>query len=203
MSVMLSASNCLDWVCSITGNSIDQALINAENFGENINSISNAPYFLPYMSGERTPHNDPHVRASFHYLKTTTNQAALQYAVLEGISFGILDGINSIEAVNSNFEDIFMVGGGSQSSFWLQLLSTITNRKLSVCDQSEYGAALGVARLAMYVDKNIAEKNTIIKKINIKESFQPNVDKINILKKRYLVWRNIYSTNKKNQRNFK
>ena len=59
--------------------------------------------FLPYMSGERTPHNDPHVRGSFHHLKTTTNQAALQYSVLEGISFGILDGINSIGAVNSNF----------------------------------------------------------------------------------------------------
>jgi xylulokinase len=197
MSVMLSASNCLDWVCSITNNSIDQALINAETFAENINDISNAPYFLPYMSGERTPHNDPHVRGSFHYLKITTDQAALQYAVLEGISFGILDGINSIKAVNLNFNDIYMVGGGSQSSFWLKLLSTIINRKLSVCDQSEYGAALGVARLAMYVDKNIVEKNTIIKKINIKESFHPNLDKIDILNKRYLAWRNIYSSNKK------
>ena len=202
MSVMLSASNCLDWVCLITGNSIDQALINVNNFGENINDISNAPYFLPYMSGERTPHNDPHVRGSFHSLKTTTNQAALQYAVLEGISFGILDGINSIRAVYSNFDNIFIVGGGSQSSSWIELLSSITNRKLSVCDQSEFGAALGVARLAMYVDKNIAEKNSIIKKINIKESFQPNVDKIDILKKRYEAWKNIYSTNKKNQENF-
>ena len=196
MSVMLSASNCLDWVCSITGNSIDQALTNAEVFAENINNISNAPYFLPYLSGERTPHNDPYVRGSFHYLKTTTNQGALQYAALEGISFGILDGINSIGAVNSNFDDIFMVGGGSKSSFWLKLLSTITKRKLSVCDQSEYGAAIGVARLAMYVDKNITEKNTIIKEINIKKSFQPNVDKIDILNKRYLAWKNIYSISK-------
>ena len=53
-------------------------------------------------------------------------RAALQYAVIEGVSFGILDGINSIGSVNSNFDDIFMVGGGSQSSFWLKLLSTIT-----------------------------------------------------------------------------
>ena len=196
MSVMLSASNCLDWVCLITNNSIDQALINAESFFENTIDITNAPYFLPYITGERTPHNDPYVRGSFHYLKTTTNQAALQYAVLEGISFGILDGINSIGVVNSNFNDIFVVGGGSQSSFWLKLLSTITNRKLSVCDQSEYGAAIGVARLAMFVDKNILEKNTIIKKIDIKETFQPNLDKIEILNKRYITWRNIYSTYK-------
>ena len=201
MSVMLSASNCLDWICSVTSNSIDQALINAESFAKNINDISNAPYFLPYMSGERTPHNDPHVRGSFHHLKTTTNQSALQYSVLEGISFGILDGINSIGVVNSYFEEILMVGGGSQSSFWLNLLSTITNRKLSVCDQSEYGAALGVARLAMYVDKNNVEKNEIIKKIIIKKSFKPNLNKIDILAKRYLVWRDIYFNNKK-LRNF-
>ena len=199
MSVMLSASNCLDWVCLITKSSIDQALKNAEIFSSDNNSITNAPYFLPYLSGERTPHNDPYVRGSFHQLKTTTNQAALQYAVLEGISFGIMDGINSIGAVNSKVDNIFMVGGGSQSSFWLRLLSTIINKKLFVCDQSEYGAALGVARLAMYVDHNIKEKKTIIKKINIKESFKQNLDQVEILSKRYLSWKNIYSTNKKNQ----
>ena len=197
MSVMLSASNCLDWVCSITGNSIDQALKNAENFSLNLNNISNSPYFLPYISGERTPHNDPHVRGSFHYLKTTTNQAALQYAVLEGISFGILDGINSIKSVNKNFNDIFIVGGGSQSIFWLKLLSSILNRKLLICEQGEFGAALGVARLAMFVDNNISDKSKIIKKIDIKNSFNPSNDKIDALEKRYKVWKDIYSTNKK------
>ncbi len=197
MSVMLSASNCLDWVCSITGNSIDQSLKNAESFFLGHNNVANAPYFLPYLSGERTPHNDAHVRGSFHYLKTTTNQGALQYAVLEGISFGILDGVNSIKSVNDNFDDIFMVGGGSQSSFWLKLLSTILNRKLSVCEQSEFGAALGVARLAMFVDKNIPNKKSIIKEIKVQESFHADNDKVDTFLKRYDNWRNIYSSNKK------
>ena len=196
MSVMLSASNCLDWICSITGASIDQALQNAEMFSIKKDNILNAPYFLPYMSGERTPHNDPHVRGSFHYLKTATNQAALQYAVVEGVSFGILDGVNSIKSVNKNFDDIFMVGGGSRSSFWLELLASIINHNLSVCEQSEFGAALGVARLAMFADNNISNKDTIIKKIKVKESFNPDVDKIDILEKRYKAWRNIYSSNK-------
>ena len=196
MSVMLSASKCIDWVCSITESSIEEALKNAEAFYLNSNNIANAPYFLPYISGERTPHNDPHVRGSFHYLKTGTNQAALQYAVVEGVSFGILDGVNSIQSVNTNFDDIFVVGGGSRSSFWLGLLASIINRNLSVCEQSEFGAALGVARLAMFVDNNISNKDTIIKKINVKESFNPNVNKIDILEKRYQTWRNIYSSNK-------
>lgn len=198
MSVMLSASNCLDWICAITGNTILQVFDKAENFSLRSNNITNAPYFLPYMSGERTPHNDPHVRGSFHYLKTTTDQSSLLYSVLEGISFGILDGVNSIKSVNRNFDDIFMVGGGSKSHFWLKLLASILNRKLSLCEQSEFGAALGVARLAMFVDKDIIDKKNIIKKINVSKSFQAQDDKIDILRKRYLVWREIYSANKNN-----
>ena len=202
MSVMLSASNSLDWICSITENSIEDALKNAEKFFIYQKNICNAPYFLPYLSGERTPHNDPHVRGSFHYLKTTTNKISLQYAVLEGISFGILDGVNSIGSINKNFDDILMVGGGSKSIFWLNLLSSILNRKLSVCEQSEFGAALGVARLAMFVDKNIVNKENIIKKINITKTFHAENDKIDTLQKRYEVWKNIYSSNKKNSTNF-
>ena len=201
MSVMLSASNCLDWICTITGNNINEALKNAEEFSSNSKKIINAPYFLPYMSGERTPHNDPHVRGSFHYLKTTTDQSAIQYAVLEGISFGIFDGFNSIQSVNKSFDDIFIVGGGSRSSFWINLLSSILNRKLSVCVQSEFGAALGVARLAMFVDKQISDKNSIIKKVNIKESFLPSENNLIALEKRYVIWKELYLKNKKNNFN--
>ena len=198
MSVMLSASNCLDWICSLTGNNIADALKNIENYSSNLENIFNAPYFLPYLSGERTPHNDPHARGSFHYLKTTTDKSAMQYAVLEGISFGIFDGFNSIQSVNQKFDDIFVVGGGSKSSYWLNLLSSILNRKLSICEQSEFGAALGVARLAMFADKQVEDKNSIIKKINIKKSFQPSEKNISSLEKRYLIWKELYPNNKSN-----
>ena len=196
MSVMLSASNCLDWICSITNSSIKDTLKNAENFFLDNNLLENSSFFLPYLSGERTPHNDPHIRGSFHSIKTTTDATSMQYAVIEGVSFGILDGINSISKVNNNFEKIFMVGGGSKSEFWIRLLSSLLNKKLSVCDQSEFGAALGVARLAMYVDKN-TDKNSIIKEIEISKVFEPNMDKINILLKRYKIWKELYSSNKK------
>ena len=198
MSVMLSASNCLDWICSLTGNKISDALKNIENYSSNLENIFNAPYFLPYLSGERTPHNDPHARGSFHYLKTTTDKSAMQYAVLEGISFGIFDGFNSIQSVNQKFDDIFVVGGGSKSSYWLNLLSSILNRKLSICEQSEFGAALGVARLAMFADKQVEDKNSIIKKINIKKSFIPSEKNISSLEKRYLIWKELYPNNKSN-----
>ena len=196
MSVMLSASNCLDWICAVTNTSIADTLNNVENFYSDNNLVNNSSYFLPYLSGERTPHNNPYIRGSFHSIKTTTNSTVLQYAVIEGVSFGILDGVNSILKVNKNFENIFMVGGGSKSLFWIKLLSTILKRKLSVCDQSEYGAALGVSRLAMYVDKDVPNKN-IIKDIVVSRKFEPQEEKIELLLKRYKVWKDIYQSNKK------
>jgi xylulokinase len=195
---MLSASNCLDWVCSVTNTSIEQTLKNVESFYSKKDSISNAPFFLPYLSGERTPHNDPHIRGSFHSIKTFTDSTNLQYAVIEGVSFGILDGVNSIKKVNSDFENIFMVGGGSRSSFWIELLSTLLNRKLSVCEQSEFGAALGVARLGMYVDDNINYKNEIIREIKVSKEYQPKSSNMDLLIKRYTIWKDLYTSNKKN-----
>jgi xylulokinase len=196
MSVMLSASNCLDWICSVTNTSIQNSLKNVENFYSEKNSISNAPFFLPYLSGERTPHNDPHIRGSFHSIKTTTDATNMQYAVIEGISFGILDGVNSIIKVNNNFEKIFMVGGGSKSSFWIELLASLLNKKLSVCEQSEYGAALGVARLAMHTDESINNKVNIIKEIKISNEYKPKSNNFDTLMKRYSIWKDLYTSNK-------
>ena len=195
MSLMLSASNCLDWVCSITNTSIKDTLKNVENYFYDEKSIINSSYFLPYLSGERTPHNNPHIRGSFHSLKTITDATNLQYAVIEGVSFGILDGVNSILKVNNKFEDIFMVGGGSKSTFWIQLLSNLLNRNLKVCDQSEFGAALGVARLAMYQDPWIKNTEKIIKEIKVTDTYKPNTNKIDLLLKRYDIWKDLYKTN--------
>ena len=196
MSVMLSASNCLDWICNITNTSINEALTNIEKYYSNQSSIMNSSYFLPYLTGERTPHNDPFIRGSFHSIKTNTDKTDMQYAVIEGISFAILDGVKSILKVNENFDKIYVVGGGSKSSFWIQFLSSLLNRQLRICDQSEFGAALGVARLAIYADKNIENKEEIIKKIKVKKEFSPQLDNIELLLKRYEVWKNIYSSNK-------
>jgi len=105
MSVMLSATNCLDWICSITNTTIEETLKNVESYFLDTTLIQNSSYFLPYLSGERTPHNDPHIRGSFHSIKTKTDKTNLQYAVIEGVSFGILDGINSILKVDNSFLD--------------------------------------------------------------------------------------------------
>ena len=81
-------------------------------------------------------------------------------------------------------------------------MASIINRNLSVCEQSEFGAALGVARLAMYIDKNISDTNSIIRKIEIKKSFSPNEKLINLLQKRYKIWKEIYFNGKNSSASF-
>ena len=94
-----------------------------------------------------------------------------------------------------------MVGGGSKSSFWIELLASLLNRKLSVCNQSEFGAALGVARLAMYQDDTIDNKENIVSEIKISKTYEPNEDNIDILLKRYSIWKDLYKSNNKTAQN--
>ena len=95
-----------------------------------------------------------------------------------------------------------MVGGGSKSSFWIELLAALLNRKLSVCDQSEFGAALGVARLAMYQDATIDNKENIISEIKIGKAYEPNEDNIDLLLQRYSIWKDLYNSNNKIAKKF-
>ena len=77
------------------------------------------------------------------------------------------------------------------------MLAALLNRKLSVCDQSEFGAALGVARLAMYQDATIDNKENIISEIKISKTYEPNEDNIDLLLQRYSIWKDLYNSNNK------
>ena len=90
-----------------------------------------------------------------------------------------------------------MVGGGSKSNFWIDLLSSILNRTLSVCEQSEFSASLGVARLAMFADESNQDKNNIIREINSSKVHSPLTNNQENLLKRYEIWKDIYISNRK------
>ncbi len=194
MSVMLSATNCLDWICTITSSDIGTALKLAEEFCSNDLTENNAPYFLPYLSGERTPHNSADIRAAFHQINTSTSKAAIIYSVLEGVTFGIKDGFKAVEAINKNTDETYIVGGGSKSDFWSNLVGSAINKSIIIGEDSNLGPSLGAARLAMMATKNFASKD-VFKKMPIRK--ETNVDKklSEILSKRYSVWSEIVSTN--------
>ena len=144
MSVMLSASSAFDWIASVTGHSNLQGLVNS---AEARGLRRQSPFFLPYLSGERTPHNDPASRGLFFGLTSDTTAADLALAVLEGVAFGFVDGIDVLLEGGGGINEISLTGGGARFTYWGKVLASALNRPLIYRQSSEVGAALGAARL--------------------------------------------------------
>lgn len=170
MSVMLSAASALQWVADLLG------AANAGEVSDKAASLSltqraASPLFLPYLSGERTPHNSASLRGSFHGLSFETDASALGYAVIEGVSFGLCDGLAALKAAGSQVERLSLVGGGSRSGFWAQLLATILDVEIVTHADSTVGGALGAARLAWLATG--AQQNAVCVAPPVKTSYQP------------------------------
>ena len=147
MSVMLSAANCLQWVTRLTGAS-DEAALLERVAGLTDAERDRAPLFLPYLSGERTPHNDPHAKGAFFGMDNDTDAARLGHAVIEGVGFGLADGLQALKAAGTRLERLSLVGGGARSAHWAQLLADTLDLELVAVEGSEAGGAMGAARLA-------------------------------------------------------
>ncbi|KAI6206826.1 hypothetical protein M3Y94_00958200 [Aphelenchoides besseyi] len=145
MSVMLNSANCLDFTARLTGFADVPALLEA---AEKRGLQPNGPLFLPYLTGERTPHNDAHLRGSFTGLGPKTDRADLANATLEGVGLGLLDGYLAVESTGCHADEITVIGGGSRSAYWTQMLADILGRRLVLRAGGEVGPALGAARLA-------------------------------------------------------
>jgi xylulokinase len=145
MSVMLSAATCLDHTQRLTGMADVPSLLAA---AEQRGLTDRTPHYLPYLNGERTPHNNPVAKAVFFGVDSGTESADLGNAVLEGVGQGLLDGIEAVEASGVRADEIVLVGGGSRSDYWAQMLADITNRPLVRREGGDFGPALGAARLA-------------------------------------------------------
>jgi xylulokinase len=104
--------------------------------------------FLPYLSGERTPHNDPTARAAFHGLHAGSTQEDLALAVLEGVALSLADCQDVLGQSGTRVAELLVVGGGTRSTFWMQLLANVLNRHVTIPEGSDVGAAFGAARLA-------------------------------------------------------
>ena len=150
---------------------------------------------MPYLSGERTPHNNSYLRGSFHSLSTTTSLESMIYAVIEGISFGIKDGFEAIHSVSPKSENIYLIGGGSKSDFWADLIASILNQRIIVAEDSNLGPALGVARLAMLATKKYKISDVVNNVKTVRECF-PSNKLSNQLQNRYHVWKEIVNVNK-------
>ncbi|MBS0125471.1 xylulokinase [Thetidibacter halocola] len=145
MGVMLSATDSLNWLGRITGES-PAALASA--LGDRAQAPGTVRFF-PYLSGERTPHNDADLRGAFAGMATATDRAALTRAVLEGVAYGLADSFLALGATGARFDSLMAIGGGARSRYWLELIATLVGRPLTLPGDGEFGAALGAARLGM------------------------------------------------------
>jgi xylulokinase len=145
MSVILSAASCVDWaarLCGLTDAGAMFALAEARG------KPSGSEIFLPYLSGERTPHNDPNAQGVLFGLNHESDAAAIAQAVLEGVAFAFRDGMDALLASGASIESIAVIGGGARSAYWGGILSSVLRRPLTYRDSGAVGPAYGAARLA-------------------------------------------------------
>ena len=112
--------------------------------------------FLPYLGGERTPHNDAHIRAALVGLEHNSGREQIVQAVLEGVSFAFADNLQALRSAGSELQRVVAVGGGSKSALWLQMLATVLDIEIVVPVAGDYGAALGAARLGLLAAEDAA-----------------------------------------------
>ncbi|MGH9763371.1 MAG: xylulokinase, partial [Blastocatellia bacterium] len=189
MSVMLSAASCLRWVTHLVGAADEKSLI------ERVETMSEAerlraPLFLPYLGGERTPHNDVNARGVFFGLDNDTDPAALGYSVLEGVTFGMADGLAALKAAGAQVDSLGLVGGGARSPFWAQLHATTMGLPIRMLAGGEAGGALGAARLAWLADGG--SESDVCKAPATTNVFEPDFKLRYSLEARYERFRRLY-----------
>lgn len=140
MAAMLNGARPMAWLAELLQRPISDLLAEAE-------TAAPGPLFLPYLSGERTPHGDNDIRAGFWGLSETTTQGTMMRAVVEAIAFTFADAQAAMAAGGAKPDTLLAIGGGTRSDFLLQMIADVIQVPLGRSDAAEVGPALGAARL--------------------------------------------------------
>ena len=173
MGCMLSAASCNNWWMKDILHSDD--FVNEQKPLEDEGKLGeNHVYFLPYLMGERSPHNDPSARASFIGMSMDTSRADMLQAVFEGVAYGLRDSLEVARSLGAAPERTTICGGGAKSPLWRKIVANVMNMKVDTVEVEE-GPAYGGAILAAVADKKFesveAAAKTIIKK---KDTTEPD-----------------------------
>lgn len=191
MSVMLSAASCLDWIAKVTGiQTVGELLQLAQTASTEPSSI----LFLPYLSGERTPHNNPKATGVLFGLTHKHDRKDIAKAVIEGVSFGLAEGMEVLHATGLKPDHISLIGGGARSPFWRQLLADITGQSLQYRQGGDVGPALGAARLAMLSCQPQASFGDLLLEPPVEATYVPNPSIQARYKEKYQQFKALYQT---------
>ena len=145
MAAMLNGATCFDWVAGLIGEPDLTLLL------EKVEAAYRGPsrlLFLPYLSGERTPHNDANARGVFFGMDAGTGALDFVQATLEGVVFSLIEAQDCLETAGVRLATVAAVGGGARGRFWMQLLAHGLGKPVIRYSGSEKGPAFGAARLA-------------------------------------------------------
>ncbi|PWK59970.1 xylulokinase [Roseicyclus mahoneyensis] len=188
MGVILAAASCLDWLARIMGRDVAAMLT---LLPERIDGPSPVR-FLPYLTGVRTPHNDPMAQASFHGMTAQTDGADLVQAVLEGVGFALKDCVDALAAAGTTIDQAYAVGGGSRARIWLQIIADICDVTLLIPERGEYGAAFGAARLAQAAVAGGYDPS-LFGKPAVAQVIQPDAGRSAAYAEAHRQWRRLYA----------
>ena len=188
MAVILSAASALTWVAQITRAESEAALIDEIEASE---VKAGRIYFLPYLSGERTPHNDVSATGTFVGLSHATDRAELGYAVLEGVAFALRDCQQALAEVGASPESMDVIGGGAQSMYWGKLIADALATPLTYRRDAQFGPALGAARQAILGNTGRAV-SSVCSPPPFDYTIQPDPAKVDLMTERYETFRALY-----------
>lgn len=182
MGAMLAGASCLRWVTRLTGMADEQTLLDQVQTQLPIAQPVplSTPLFLPYLAGERTPHNDPLLRGGFMGLGHDCTAAMLGYAVMEGVGFGLLDALHAVQSAGADVGAFALVGGGARSEYWAQLLANILQREIFTLHGSELSACIGAAKLG-FIACDVPVQATM----KVQERYLPDPVQTRVLEQRY------------------
>jgi xylulokinase len=141
MAAMLNGARPIAWLAELLHRPIDALLAEAE-------TAAPGPLFLPYLTGERTPHGDTAIRGGFAGLGETATQGALMRAVVEAVAFTFADAMKALADAGTRPEALLSIGGGTRSDFLMQSIADTTGCRIGRSEAADVGPALGAARLA-------------------------------------------------------
>lgn len=144
MGVILAAADALNWFAKSVGQPAA-----ALTSGLGALQAPGRPVFLPYLGGERTPHNDANIRGAFLHLEHGTDQGAMTRAVLEGVTHALRDNYDALTSTGTQINRLIAVGGGSKSNYWVKAIATSLGIPVELPVSGDFGGAFGAARLGL------------------------------------------------------
>ncbi|RXH21717.1 xylulose kinase [Bradyrhizobium nanningense] len=187
MGVMLSAAASLAWLAGVMETPAAALLA---PLGERVDAPSPIR-FLPYLDGERTPHNDAAASGAFVGLRAATGRTQIVQAVLEGVAFAARDNLAALSAASGPISEVDLVGGGSRSPLWAQICADVLGIPVHRAEEGEVGAALGAARLGRLAATGESAAAVCTRPRRL-ASFTPRASVASAYDEAYRRWRALY-----------